>query len=92
MFVLSSPSAIAPALVPDMVTLCDSDCGYYDNYILATLHPMNNDLLGIVPFTLSTGLATFTIPALYATTFDVWVLQCQTEFSPITQTSSAPIF
>ncbi len=70
-FVLSSPSAIFPALVPDIVTLCNSDCGYYNNYTLATLHPTNNDLLGLVPFTLSTGLASFTIPALYATTFDV---------------------
>ena len=70
-FVLSSPIAIAPALVPDMLTLCNSDCGYYDNYTLATLHPMKNDLLGFVPFTLSTGLATFTIPVFYATTFDV---------------------
>ncbi len=68
---LSSSIVIAPALVPDMVTLCNSDCGYYDNYTLATLRPMNNELLGLVPFTLSTGLATFTIPALYATTFDV---------------------
>ena len=70
----------SPSLLPsgsyaykknDMVTLCNTDCGHYDNYTLATLHPINNDLLGLVPFTLSTGLATFTIPALYATTFDV---------------------
>lgn len=51
-FSLLSTMAVAPALVPAMVSICDSDCGYYDYYRLASLKPTDNTLLGLVPFTL----------------------------------------
>lgn len=63
-FSLASTSAIPPAVVPEMVSLCTSNCGDYDNYILATLQPVNNDLLGLVPFTLDVYLSSYSISAL----------------------------
>lgn len=51
-FSLLSTMAVAPALVPAMVSICDSDCGYYDYYKLASLTPTDNTLIGLVPFTL----------------------------------------
>ena len=51
-FKLTSPIATVPAVLPSIVTLCSSDCGSYNNYTLASISPINNDLLGFVPFSL----------------------------------------